>query len=117
LIGSIELVQVILSVKVSETCDGADNPAEELGPVVNIIVEELLGVCSTCELHLFEVAKAYSASPSASIEGEPLLIYIYNFHVLSNLLLIFICKLHWNYEGVTAAAATSLPGTSTFTSQ
>ena len=22
--------------------------------------------------------------------------YIYNFHVLSNLLLIYICKLHWN---------------------
>ena len=28
--------------------------------------------------------------------GKFLLIYIYNFHVLSNLLLIYICKLHWN---------------------
>ena len=29
-------------------------------------------------------------------EGEFLLIYISNFHVLSHLLLIYICKLHWN---------------------
>ena len=28
--------------------------------------------------------------------GEFLLIYIYNFHVLGHLLLIYICKLHWN---------------------
>ena len=29
-------------------------------------------------------------------QGKSLLIYIWNFHVLSNLLLIYICKLHWN---------------------
>jgi hypothetical protein len=29
-------------------------------------------------------------------KGKFLLIYIFNFHVLSNLLLIYICKLHWN---------------------
>jgi hypothetical protein len=28
--------------------------------------------------------------------GESLLSYIWNFHVISNLLLIYICKLHWN---------------------
>ena len=30
------------------------------------------------------------------MSGKLILIYIYNFHVLSNLLLIFICKLHLN---------------------
>ena len=30
--------------------------------------------------------------------GKFLLIYICNFHVLSHLLLIFICKLHWNWS-------------------
>ena len=34
--------------------------------------------------------------PSEFIEGNFLLIYICNFHVLSNLLLIYIYKLHWN---------------------
>ena len=29
-------------------------------------------------------------------EGNLLLIHIWNFHVLSHLLLIYICKLHWN---------------------
>ena len=33
-------------------------------------------------------------------EGKLLLIYIYNFHVLSNLLLIYICKLHWNLKSI-----------------
>ena len=28
--------------------------------------------------------------------GNLLLIYVWNFHVLSHLLLIYICKLHWN---------------------
>ena len=28
--------------------------------------------------------------------GKFLLIYIWNFHVLNHLLLIYICKLHWN---------------------
>jgi RIH domain len=30
------------------------------------------------------------------ITGKLLLIYIFNFHVLSHFLLIYICKLHWN---------------------
>ena len=30
------------------------------------------------------------------MSGKLLLIYICNFHVLSNLLLNYICKLHWN---------------------
>jgi hypothetical protein len=29
-------------------------------------------------------------------DGKLLMIYIYNFHVLSHLLLIYMCKLHWN---------------------
>ena len=33
--------------------------------------------------------------------GTSLLIYIWNFHVLSNSLLIYICKLHWNPTGTT----------------
>jgi hypothetical protein len=39
---------------------------------------------------------------STSVEnyGKFLLIYICNFHVLSHLLLIFICKLHWNCLGL-----------------
>ena len=37
------------------------------------------------------------------MSGKLLLIYIFNFHVLSHLLLIYICKLHWiGYkQGVT----------------
>ena len=35
-------------------------------------------------------------------EGNFLLIYICNFHVLSHFLLIYICKLHWNL-GLNAA--------------
>ena len=31
-------------------------------------------------------------------EGKSLMIYICNFHVLSHLLLIYICKLHWNFN-------------------
>jgi hypothetical protein len=31
------------------------------------------------------------------LAGESLLIYICNFHVLSHLLLNYMCKLHWNY--------------------
>ena len=38
-----------------------------------------------------EIVKAGLAS-----HGKSLMIYIWNFHVLSNLLLIYICKLHWN---------------------
>ena len=34
------------------------------------------------------------------MSGKTLLIYISNFHVLSHLLLIYLCKLHWNYWGV-----------------
>jgi hypothetical protein len=30
-------------------------------------------------------------------KGKLLMIYIWNFHVLSHLLLNYICKLHWNY--------------------
>ena len=30
--------------------------------------------------------------------GNFLLIYIWNFHILSHLLLIYMCKLHWNLE-------------------
>ena len=32
------------------------------------------------------------------MSGKLLMIYICNFHVLSDLLLICICKLHWNTE-------------------
>ena len=35
----------------------------------------------------------------AEEEGKLLLIYIWNFHVLSHLLLIYICKLHWKGPG------------------
>ena len=30
------------------------------------------------------------------MSGKSIMMYICNFHVLSNLLLIYICKLHWN---------------------
>ena len=32
------------------------------------------------------------------MSGNSLMIYICNFHVLNNLLLIHICKLHWNRD-------------------
>ena len=39
---------------------------------------------------------AYIDSVRSNREGKLLMIYICNFHVLSNLPLIYICKLHWN---------------------
>jgi hypothetical protein len=33
--------------------------------------------------------------------GDFLLIYICNFHVLSHLLLIYMCKLHWNQDSLS----------------
>ena len=42
-----------------------------------------------------EHIKKPSNRPSRRDAGKFLLIYIYNFHVLSDLLLIYICKLHW----------------------
>ena len=41
-----------------------------------------------------ELANAVKASISRS--GKFLLIYIYNFHVLRHLLLMYVFKLHWN---------------------
>ena len=42
-------------------------------------------------------AKGLSANEKLALQtGEYFLIYICNFHVLSHLLLIYICKLHWN---------------------
>ena len=38
----------------------------------------------------------HSESQAHVQSGESLMIYIWNFHVLSHLLLIYICKLHWN---------------------
>ena len=35
-------------------------------------------------------------STALILAGESFMIYICNFHVLSHLLLIYICKLHWN---------------------
>ena len=41
------------------------------------------------------------------MSGKFLLINICNFHVLSQLLLIYICKLHWNFsQGAEGATAT-----------
>ena len=37
-----------------------------------------------------------SRSSKTSLRGKLLPIYVRNFHVLSHLLLIYICKLHWN---------------------
>ena len=31
------------------------------------------------------------------MSGNFLMIYMFNFHVLNHLLLIYICKLHWNH--------------------
>ena len=39
-----------------------------------------------------------SVFPMKSRLGNFLLIYIWNFHVLSHLLIIYICKLHWNWQ-------------------
>ena len=36
-----------------------------------------------------------------ALQGNFLMIHICNFHVLSNLLLIYICKLHWNQYDVS----------------
>ena len=43
--------------------------------------------------------------------GKLLLIYIYNFHVLSHLLLIYICKLHWKGFYMTCPVGSSCPYT------
>ena len=39
------------------------------------------------------------------MSGKLLLIYIWNFHVLSLLLLIYICKLHWNLSPLVSKAS------------
>ena len=54
MISQIELIQNILSMKIEDngcitSSEEETNPAEELGPVVNIIVVELLGVWTSCE--------------------------------------------------------------------
>ena len=46
-------------------------------------------------LHL-RVKEILDISRRKPAEGISLLICICNFHVLSHLLLIYICKLHWN---------------------
>ena len=35
--------------------------------------------------------------PCPNSQGNFLMIYLLNFHVLNHFLLIYICKLHWNY--------------------
>ena len=38
----------------------------------------------------------YRDHTHALASGKLLMIYIWNFHVLNHLLLIYMCKLHWN---------------------
>jgi hypothetical protein len=45
----------------------------------------------------------YIVKKSVMEPGKSLLIYICNFHVLSRLLFIYICKLHWNQSLATSA--------------
>ena len=40
--------------------------------------------------------------------GNFLLVYISNFHVLNHLLLIYICKLHWNLNRLNATISAVL---------
>ena len=54
--------------------------------------------------HYYSYAKGDSATAGEQWyrfdddEGNSLLIYICNFHVLNHLLLNYICKLHWNFD-------------------
>ena len=41
-----------------------------------------------------------------SLSGKTFMIYICNFHVLSHLLLVYICKLHWNFSGESGSGKT-----------
>ena len=43
-----------------------------------------------------EYARRTLSRTHLPMHGNFLLIYIWNFHVLNHLLLIYICKLHWN---------------------
>ena len=44
-----------------------------------------------------ELAEEEEDEQGVVVQGNFLLIYICNFHVLSHLLLIYICKLLWNF--------------------
>ena len=64
-------------------------------------VQSVIEACPRLSLlsydKLTDLIKAWLVSPVDNLPfGNPLLIYICNFHVLSYLLLIYICKLHWN---------------------
>ena len=87
----------------------------ESGASVLVIGEADCGKSTMVEGILQDVSSGYPTSTSMKADvsmniidllrgnkssgvtsGNFHLIYIYNFHVLSNLLLIYICKLHWN---------------------
>ena len=78
----------------------------EILQLSNVTAENPLSIfkidCEGCEHTLFaslEREKFIELLPAQVVmEGTFLLIYISNFHVLSHLLLIYICKLHWNLK-------------------
>ena len=46
--------------------------------------------------HLVAQSAGLGEGPPRRVPGNSLMIHICNFHVLNHLLLIYICKLHWN---------------------
>ena len=58
--------------------------------------EAVLDNMTKSEVVIAKEAEEQRQRAARAENGKFLLIYIYNFHVLSHLLLIYICKLHWN---------------------
>ena len=71
LVNDIELIQIILSVNIKDNEDGDDtedgnNVAEELGPIVDILVQELLGVWISCEDQMHKTAASLASTMLAA---------------------------------------------------
>ena len=67
----------------------------------NKIIGKTSTVKNLSEIHWAEerfvlISETPLVESELSLEGNSQLIYICNFHVISHLLLIYICKLHWN---------------------
>ena len=65
------------------------------------MLESAIQGCHTGMNKLLQIMDLRDASQEeVRNQGKFPLIYICNFHVLSNLLLIYICKLHWNNQAI-----------------
>ena len=65
---------------------------------VRVVSDRWVGCDNVVALSFKHLFLPEMVSEQTDVLGKSLLIYIYNFHVLNHLLLIYICKLHWNFN-------------------